>query len=48
MGGLQLCVVPVDRLNLVVRQVVVSRDQRLVVVYLLFFVGFSLIESIVC
>ena len=36
MGGLQLGVVPVDRLDLVVCQVVVSRDQRLVVVYLLF------------
>ena len=35
MGGLQLGVVPVDRLDLVVRQVVVSGDHRFVVVYLL-------------
>ena len=34
-GGLQLGVVPVDRLDLVVRKVVVSGDHRFVVVYLL-------------
>ena len=44
MGSLQLGVVPVDRLYLIVRQVVVSRDQRLVVVYLLF----SLLLIVMC
>ena len=43
-GSLQLGVVPVDRLYLIVGQVVVPRDEGLVVVYFLFLKIFLLYE----